>query len=50
MIRIAFISCTKCYLQISYAAMVRRWDSFLMRMREVVSPLSRHWMRDVAKR
>src|SRR5436190_8278630 len=30
--------------------MVQRWDSFSVRMRELVSPLSRHWMRDMAKR
>jgi hypothetical protein len=50
MIRIVFIFCKKGYLQVSCAAMVRRWDSFPVRMRELVSPLSRHWIRDIAKR
>ncbi len=50
MIRIVFILLHEMLSKISYAAMVRRWDSFLMHMKEMVSPLSRHWVRDIAKR
>ena len=41
MIRSVFIL-RNCYLPIRCAAMVRRWDSFLVLMKEVFSPVSRH--------